>query len=215
MVVKQPTPLKSGSVTDISNSSCLFFLFVFLLLFASFSRQITTEEGEQRAKELNVMFIETSAKTGYNVKQVDHCSVLKSGKICISLLSMCMLLLGVHAPLDIWLLCSLSTPEMLLAPWSLLPPYLAEAPFLSSQWFPVNAEQTYLERRIPNQNVLRDRNGTIFCSQSDIILCISFAFVNINTLFSKISVDLGWDNCLCWCTGVSASVCKLQRKILK
>ncbi|KAK0132897.1 Ras-related protein Rab-6B [Merluccius polli] len=34
-------------------------------------RQITTEEGEQRAKELSVMFIETSAKTGYNVKQVD------------------------------------------------------------------------------------------------------------------------------------------------
>ncbi|KAJ8351238.1 hypothetical protein SKAU_G00227140 [Synaphobranchus kaupii] len=32
--------------------------------------QITTEEGEQRAKELNVMFIETSAKTGYNVKQL-------------------------------------------------------------------------------------------------------------------------------------------------
>uniref|UniRef100_A0A8D3AZ55 RAB41, member RAS oncogene family n=1 Tax=Scophthalmus maximus TaxID=52904 RepID=A0A8D3AZ55_SCOMX len=34
------------------------------------SRQITTEGGEQRAKELNVMFIETSAKTGYNVKQL-------------------------------------------------------------------------------------------------------------------------------------------------
>ncbi|RXN08676.1 autoimmune regulator [Labeo rohita] len=32
-------------------------------------RQITIEEGEQRAKELNVMFIETSAKTGSNVKQ--------------------------------------------------------------------------------------------------------------------------------------------------
>uniref|UniRef100_A0A3P8Z4I9 RAB6B, member RAS oncogene family b n=1 Tax=Esox lucius TaxID=8010 RepID=A0A3P8Z4I9_ESOLU len=33
-------------------------------------RQITIEEGEQRAKELNVMFIETSAKTGTNVKQL-------------------------------------------------------------------------------------------------------------------------------------------------
>ncbi|KAK5859187.1 hypothetical protein PBY51_003271 [Eleginops maclovinus] len=33
-------------------------------------RQITTEEGEQRAKEMNVLFIETSAKTGYNVKQL-------------------------------------------------------------------------------------------------------------------------------------------------
>lgn len=42
-----------------------------------FDRQITIEEGEQRAKELNVMFIETSAKTGSNVKQVNlrvlHC----------------------------------------------------------------------------------------------------------------------------------------------
>lgn len=33
-------------------------------------RQISIEEGEQRAKELNVMFIETSAKTGSNVKQL-------------------------------------------------------------------------------------------------------------------------------------------------
>jgi len=33
-------------------------------------RQVTTEEGERKAKELNVMFIETSAKAGYNVKQL-------------------------------------------------------------------------------------------------------------------------------------------------
>ncbi|CAB1317786.1 unnamed protein product [Coregonus sp. 'balchen'] len=33
-------------------------------------KQITIEAGEQRAKELNVMFIETSAKTGTNVKQL-------------------------------------------------------------------------------------------------------------------------------------------------
>ncbi|XP_072514369.1 ras-related protein Rab-6A isoform X2 [Salminus brasiliensis] len=33
-------------------------------------KQITTEEGEQRAKEMNVLFIETSAKTGYSVKQL-------------------------------------------------------------------------------------------------------------------------------------------------
>lgn len=37
-----------------------------------FHRQVTTEEGERKAKELNVMFIETSAKAGYNVKQVTH-----------------------------------------------------------------------------------------------------------------------------------------------
>ncbi|XP_072482703.1 ras-related protein Rab-41 isoform X2 [Notamacropus eugenii] len=33
-------------------------------------RQVTSEEGKQRAREMNVMFIETSAKTGYNVKQL-------------------------------------------------------------------------------------------------------------------------------------------------
>lgn len=33
-------------------------------------RQVATEEGEKKAKELNVMFVETSAKSGFNVKQV-------------------------------------------------------------------------------------------------------------------------------------------------
>jgi hypothetical protein len=37
-------------------------------------RQVSTEEGEKKAKDLSVMFIETSAKAGYNVKQVSqHC----------------------------------------------------------------------------------------------------------------------------------------------
>ena len=31
-------------------------------------RQVSTEEGEEKAKESRVMFIETSAKGGYNVK---------------------------------------------------------------------------------------------------------------------------------------------------
>jgi Ras-related protein Rab-6A len=31
-------------------------------------RQVTTEEGERRSKEYKVMFIETSAKAGHNVK---------------------------------------------------------------------------------------------------------------------------------------------------
>ena len=35
-------------------------------------RQVSIDEGENKAKELNVMFIETSAKAGYNVKQVNH-----------------------------------------------------------------------------------------------------------------------------------------------
>ncbi|XP_076330476.1 ras-related protein Rab-6B-like isoform X2 [Tachypleus tridentatus] len=33
-------------------------------------REVTTEEGEKRAKELGILFIETSAKSGYNVKQL-------------------------------------------------------------------------------------------------------------------------------------------------
>ncbi|KAF2349065.1 Small GTP-binding protein domain [Trinorchestia longiramus] len=43
-------------------------------------RQVSTEEGERKAKELNVMFIETSAKAGYNVKQVSAktgCNVMQ------------------------------------------------------------------------------------------------------------------------------------------
>lgn len=31
-------------------------------------RQVSTEEGEKKSAELNVMFIETSAKAGFNVK---------------------------------------------------------------------------------------------------------------------------------------------------
>ncbi|KAL0268080.1 UNVERIFIED_CONTAM: hypothetical protein PYX00_010152 [Menopon gallinae] len=33
-------------------------------------RQVSSDEGEKKAKDLNVMFIETSAKAGYNVKQL-------------------------------------------------------------------------------------------------------------------------------------------------
>ena len=32
------------------------------------TRQVTPEEAEKKSKELNVMFIETSAKAGHNVK---------------------------------------------------------------------------------------------------------------------------------------------------
>ena len=31
-------------------------------------RQVSTEEGDNKARELNVMFMETSAKAGFNVK---------------------------------------------------------------------------------------------------------------------------------------------------
>ena len=33
-------------------------------------RQVSTIDGEKKAKELNALFTETSAKSGYNVKQV-------------------------------------------------------------------------------------------------------------------------------------------------
>ncbi|XP_032886525.1 ras-related protein Rab-41 isoform X2 [Amblyraja radiata] len=33
-------------------------------------RQVSMEEGERKAREVNVMYIETSAKAGYNVKQL-------------------------------------------------------------------------------------------------------------------------------------------------
>ena len=33
-------------------------------------RQVTTEEGEKQAKDYKIMFIETSAKAGHNVKNL-------------------------------------------------------------------------------------------------------------------------------------------------
>lgn len=51
---------------------------VIFIIAVRYFRQVTTEEGEKKAKELNVMFIETSAKSGYNVKQVNmHAIVLR------------------------------------------------------------------------------------------------------------------------------------------
>lgn len=37
------------------------------------SRQVSIEEGEAKARDLNVMFIETSAKAGFNIK-VRNCN---------------------------------------------------------------------------------------------------------------------------------------------
>ena len=36
----------------------------------SVCRQVSFDEGDRKAKELSVLFVETSAKTGYNIKQV-------------------------------------------------------------------------------------------------------------------------------------------------
>lgn len=68
------------------------------MFYFAFYRQVTSEEGERKAKELNVMFIETSAKAGYNVKQVSNhyiilvCFAFFSEKVCIFL----MLLKEIH-----------------------------------------------------------------------------------------------------------------------
>jgi len=43
---------------------------VIILVAIYLCRQVATEEGERKAKELGVLFIETSAKSSYNVKQV-------------------------------------------------------------------------------------------------------------------------------------------------
>lgn len=40
------------------------------LLSRDHGRQVSVEAAERKARELNVMYIETSAKAGYNVKQV-------------------------------------------------------------------------------------------------------------------------------------------------
>lgn len=51
----------------------LDFLFSYNFVYCSaschlFDRQVSIEEGEAKARELNVMFIETSAKAGFNIK---------------------------------------------------------------------------------------------------------------------------------------------------
>ena len=38
-------------------------------------RQVSIEEGDAKAREFNVMFIETSAKAGFNIKVCTTCHV--------------------------------------------------------------------------------------------------------------------------------------------
>lgn len=54
-----------------------FFSLTALLCFLCFDRQVSIEEGEAKARDLNVMFIETSAKAGFNIK-VNRSSLLGS-----------------------------------------------------------------------------------------------------------------------------------------
>ena len=45
-----------------------FFLLAHASVFWLIYRQVSIEEGEAKAHELDVMFIETSAKAGFNIK---------------------------------------------------------------------------------------------------------------------------------------------------
>ena len=49
-------------------------------------RRVSMEQGERRAKELGVLFIESSAKTGHNVKQVSDNvpDVVRSGVLIVN-----------------------------------------------------------------------------------------------------------------------------------
>lgn len=60
-----------GNKTDLADKRCVIYSLLDVCIHknALFS-QVTTEEGERKAAELNVMFIETSSKAGYNVKQL-------------------------------------------------------------------------------------------------------------------------------------------------
>lgn len=49
-------------VTNVTHLSCLIFIAILR------NRQVSIEEGEGKAKDLGVMFIETSAKAGFNIK---------------------------------------------------------------------------------------------------------------------------------------------------
>lgn len=59
-------------------------------------RQVAEEEGQKKAKELNVMFIETSAKSGFNVKQVSHLSLFSP----VSIVSLFQIVTFLHVMCD-------------------------------------------------------------------------------------------------------------------
>ena len=49
-----------------------------------FHRQVSIEEGEAKARELNVMFIETSAQAGFNIKVYSLLEILFSYIIVVN-----------------------------------------------------------------------------------------------------------------------------------
>lgn len=77
--LKQPSNLLRECIWSVTFQRMIDFVYLLKLPtvhffnFLIYHRQVSIEEGERKAKELNVMFIETSAKAGYNVKQVRMC----------------------------------------------------------------------------------------------------------------------------------------------
>ncbi|XP_071614265.1 ras-related protein Rab-41 isoform X8 [Heliangelus exortis] len=64
-----------GNKTDLADKRKFLDYFSSFCFFSSViccrcCRQVSIEEGERKAQELNMMYIETSAKAGYNVKQL-------------------------------------------------------------------------------------------------------------------------------------------------
>lgn len=57
-----------GNKTDLTERRSVNSNFGYLNLLLFVCRAVTTAEGEELARQENVMFIETSAKAGYNVK---------------------------------------------------------------------------------------------------------------------------------------------------
>ena len=57
-----------GNKTDLSDKRCVPRVLLAQIAHSFLFRQVSTEEGEKKAKEFGVMFIETSAKAGHNVK---------------------------------------------------------------------------------------------------------------------------------------------------
>ncbi|VDL97939.1 unnamed protein product [Schistocephalus solidus] len=65
-----PSYIRDSSVAVVVYDICVMSSLCLWAIKLTWRTNVSTEEGEKMAKELNVMFIETSAKAGYNVKNV-------------------------------------------------------------------------------------------------------------------------------------------------
>lgn len=66
---KSPIPLRQKvSIVNVMMTALHFIVCYLDGPMEHWNRQVSIEEGEGKANELGVMFIETSAKAGYNIK---------------------------------------------------------------------------------------------------------------------------------------------------